>query len=469
MDDTNSFAFQGRFGFNPNAIDPIEERWDYFIEQILKGNVIPVIGPDMLIAEHKNCHQLIINQLAGAANIKPNHTSFSQLLFDKKFTNWLGNQNCTMDAIYRTILPQATQWPLTPHPLLKRLLETKRFPFVITTSFMPIVERCMREIYGENNVRVLQFNNDSQRSMKVDFGDIRNEKELERPTVFYMFGRLCSEPHRYVVTDMDMMEFCKTWMTGNGVPRTLTECLKKRYLLFLGGNYSDWLFRFIWFSMRHNSAENHRASMFVMPENSHLDLKGFENFLERLQAFTQHDPEAVITQIEQRLSKYDEQQEHESQSEYGFDVFLSYSRRDSEIANRLCEELKKREINVWFDDQTISRGDNWELAIKDGIPQSKLFVPLLTQTVMREYIEPHEYRAEWDVAANIAKRLGRRAFIIPVAENGFDFYDTNTKLPEQLKQVNAVWYTSGEDISNVADVIEKTLKELNEQKNKLNY
>ena len=88
---------------------------------------------------------------------------------------------------------------------------------------------------------------------------------------------------------------------------------------------------------------------------------------------------------------------------------------------------------------------------------------------MREYMEPHEYRAEWDVAAKIAKRLGGRAFIIPVAEGGFDFYDTSTKLPEQIKQVNAIWYTSSEDISNVADVIEKTLKELNEQKNKLNY
>ena len=106
MDNTNNFASEDNFVFRDNELDPIEERWDYFIEQILKGNVIPVIGPDLLIAEHKNCHHYIINKLAASAKIESYYTSFSQLLYDNTFKNWMTNRNFTIDTIYR-MLPQA--------------------------------------------------------------------------------------------------------------------------------------------------------------------------------------------------------------------------------------------------------------------------------------------------------------------------------------------------------------------------
>ena len=255
-----------------------------------------------------------------------------------------------------------------------------------------------------------------------------------------------------------------------GIPRNLTENLKKRYLLFLGGSYSDWLFRFIWFSMRHGATESHRASMFVVPDAESSNLGGFESFLERLEAFTQHDPEAVISQIEQRLAKIDEDQDKDktSKEETGYDVFLSYSRTDKEDAEYLYEELKKRGLNVWFDRLAIEEADNWRKAILTGIRQSKLFVPLLTCNITQECLETHEYRIEWSEAAEIAKRMGGRAFIIPVAELGFDFYDSMTNLPEQFTELNATSYATRDELADAADVIQRKLQELNELKNRLN-
>ena len=472
MEDKNNITSLEEFDFTEDLFDGNEERWNELITHITKGNVIPVIGPDLLTEPKngENFHQRLIDKLAQWGQVTTHPVSFSQVLYEGDFLSKLSKSKLNKDGIYKLLNQLLGKVSEPAHPLLVRLLKTKRFPFVITTSFTPVVENCMREIYGQDNIRVLQFNNDSKRSMQVGFGDIQNEKEMTKPTVFYMFGKVCAEPHRYVVTDLDMMDFCRTWLSGMGIPRNLTENLKKRYLLFLGGSYSDWLFRFIWFSMRHGATESHRASMFVVPDAESSNLGGFESFLERLEAFTQHDPEAVISQIEQRLAKIDEDQDKDktSKEETGYDVFLSYSRTDKEDAEYLYEELKKRGLNVWFDRLAIEEADNWRKAILTGIRQSKLFVPLLTCNITQECLETHEYRIEWSEAAEIAKRMGGRAFIIPVAELGFDFYDSMTNLPEQFTELNATSYATRDELADAADVIQRKLQELNELKNRLN-
>ena len=66
-----------------------------------------------------------------------------------------------------------------------------------------------------------------------------------------MFGRVGDSAHRYVVTDIDMLDFCSSWIADTqGRPGNLVSCLRNKYLLMLGNSYSDWLFRFIWYSLR---------------------------------------------------------------------------------------------------------------------------------------------------------------------------------------------------------------------------
>lgn len=454
------------FDFSSGRIDRTEKQWGELISQIQKGNVIPVIGPDLLIepVDGKNYHELIIDMIARSVKMDASPKSFSQLLYSKKFKQALTDWEMKSDDIYPLINSNFGDKAVPPHHLLKRLLETKRFPFVLTTSFTPIVEQCMNEIWGET--RVYQFNNDPQRSQKVGFGDIRYEADLSIPSVYYLFGKVSNEPHRYVLTDMDMMKFCQSWMTGNGVPRTLSECLRNRYLLFLGGTYNDWLFRFIWFSLRQSSIDRPNASMLVVKGGSPED-DSFEAFLERLETFTQNDPESVIEQLERRLSQLEEDQDYSRDEKT--EVFLSYSRSDQAIARRLYEELSARNVTVWFDFDAIGGGQDWEQAIESGIRHSMLFVPVLSKNIEREYFEIHEYRKEWSIAAEISGKMGGRTFIYPIAEDGFDFYNTNTNIPKAFKEVNATWFKTEEDIPAIADSILRVLSETKEQLSKLKY
>ncbi len=222
------------------------------------------------------------------------------MIYHPEFNKWTdGNPDFIYPLISEVLLQLIEQRTLQPSHLLMKLLKTRLFPFVITTSFSPVTEEAMREAWGGEQVRVLQYRNDSKRDLTVGIGDISCEAEMLQPTVYYMFGKCSAEPHRFVVSDLDMMDFCKSWLAGgNKVPRMLTEVLKKKYLLVLGNNYSDWLFRFVWYSLR-NTPDMMRNSMIV---NSSLE-PTLVNFLEQLQTFIKNDPATIIHEIVDRINK----------------------------------------------------------------------------------------------------------------------------------------------------------------------
>lgn len=76
-----------------------------------------------------------------------------------------------------------------------------------------------------------------------------NEEETKRPTLYYMFGKADGRSDSFVVTDTDMLKFSRSWMLPSDIssyakPAILSNILSKRYLLIIGYNYQDWLFRF---------------------------------------------------------------------------------------------------------------------------------------------------------------------------------------------------------------------------------
>lgn len=427
-------------------------RWNELIDAIVDGRVIPVIGPEFLTEiesdntlETANHHKQLIDVLAAACDVDENPQTFSQLIHSKSFKLATNEDKEIIYSLIPEVIDQiCEQGQLRPHCLLVKLLESRLFPFVITTSFSPVVEMVMKEVWADKEVRVLQYRNDSQRDLVCGVGDIQSEKDLRIPTVYYMFGRYSPEPHRYVVTDLDMMEFCKSWLTGGSkVPRVLTEALKKKYLLVLGSNYSDWLFRFIWYSLR-NTPDMMHSSLILRNDMEDSLL----SFLEQLQTFIERDPIHVIDEIERRVSQRLKQEEEELHAEKPqTDVFISYSRRDRHVVRRLVKKLREADLRVWFDEDDIPGGYDWQSMIRKGIKSTRLFVPVLSHNIEMEYIEDHEYRDEWLVAAERARKMGGRTFIMPLAEKGFDFNREETKLPEEFRVKNSFWYDIADDFS----------------------
>lgn len=428
--------------------------WDELIEKIIQGEVIPVIGPEFLAADPDDPekwidpHQYLIDQLAESHDMNSSYHSFSELLYDDHFPasqradiyDIIGDvfeKEINESAKSDVAIPEDSVFQ--PSELLVRLLKVCKFRFVITTSFSPLVEYAMKEIYGAKGVKVMTFSNNP-----IGNQDLKNVDDIQKPTVYYMFGKVCRQAKRYVIYDSDMLAFCRSWLSN--APSTLVNVLKNKYLLILGNNYSDWLCRFIWFSMKTELDTNPKGMIVNADE-------GLLQFLKRIDAFSQNDPKSVIdkieTLVEQKL-KSQEQLKYQK-PELNTDVFISYSRRDSMLAEALYKQMTEKGLRVWYDRENLGVGDRFMDEIKLSIRKTRVFIPILSHNIEDEKNQSHPYRTEWETAIDVASTYGRN-FIFPICEAGFDFYNSN--LPEKLQQHNADTYKQEEpDFTSFVDKV----------------
>ena len=61
-------------------------------------------------------------------------------------------------------------------------------------------------------------------------------------------------------------------------------------------------------------------------------------------------------------------------------VFISYSRKDSEFALKLSNDLKNQGVNTWLDQTDIPGGAEWDNAIEEALEASGKFLIILTKT-----------------------------------------------------------------------------------------
>ena len=59
-------------------------------------------------------------------------------------------------------------------------------------------------------------------------------------------------------------------------------------------------------------------------------------------------------------------------------IFVSYSRQDTEIAERLINDLARAERDYWLDTTAIKGGDDWILTIAEGIRNSYAMIVIVT-------------------------------------------------------------------------------------------
>ena len=432
MDTSLDFSIPGLDDIVPVQIDPNAAKWETLIDQIIEGNVIPVIGSDILM-DGINIEQYLIDLLAKNCCITSRPTNFSELLYDEKFKNreniyfWLSSF-CANNAT-----------KLRPSSLLKRILSIKQFPFVITTSFLPIVEVAMSEIWKDRKVKTMVFSNNPATTRLKGVGDIGKESDISTPTVYYMFGKACNSAHRFVVTDTDMLCFCSAWLSNESRPPVLSNVLKDKYLLVLGNNYPDWLFRFIWYSM--NLTEN-SVSPFSKTQGMMVNDKADDNlikFLNRLDTFTQKDPLFVVDKIEHKLKEREQEIEAHrfDKPQKDCDVFISYSRLDYKAAEALYESLTSKGLNVWYDKMKLKSGSDWMDEIEKAIDTSRLFIPILTDNTLNDGNDYHVYRKEWKIADRRAEGYGRR-YILPLASSAVDFYKAD--FPKSFLSANASFF-----------------------------
>ena len=71
--------------------------------------------------------------------------------------------------------------------------------------------------------------------------------------------------------------------------------------------------------------------------------------------------------------------DHDESSTKKYDLFLSHSSKDTEIANKVLDFLESKNIKCWMAPIDITPGRKWAEGIIEGIEQSRAFLIILTK------------------------------------------------------------------------------------------
>lgn len=413
-----------------------EQRFDALISAIENRDVLLVIGKGYEVnkdsdenkpqfaelGENSNLYDLILHQLC-----KENESDaidFSELNEDANFSFKQGNI-WRHKNLYESISQKIAGYELSVddvNPRLLSLLQTGYFRFVFTTSFSPLVEIAMKKQWGEDNVRVLNVMDKDTNNQDI----MDSQRDLLTPTVYYLFGK-AEGTNTFVATDNDALNILQRWQSKASGFKIL-QATSNKYLMALGCVQDDWLFRFIWYTLK--GQENlSKGSVSRYSESDSL-----ERYLRRNNILERKDADAFVDRIIQAL-KDKGADKPLKEPRGGCDVFISYSRKDGDVADAVYKALCDQGLDVWYDKYNLAgRGGDFLQAIFHAIKTSKMFVPILTPTISEQKAERHLYRLEWDCAVNeLIKQKGVRC-CVPLIDHDYNLYEKSFEdcIPEEI-------------------------------------
>lgn len=87
------------------------------------------------------------------------------------------------------------------------------------------------------------------------------------------------------------------------------------------------------------------------------------------------------------------------------DIFISYSTKDTTIAELLASQLRLKDLSVFLAHQTIDIGPRWETQVLDALRSCRLAIPILTpQSLSSDWVR-YEIGAFWALGKLVAPAL----------------------------------------------------------------
>ena len=408
-----------------------ERLWDQVLQFIEEGRVIPVVGPELLTLEAGGRTTHLYGYLAERLAKQLRITSSSGDTLNAVVCRYLA-EGGEIEDIYpalKRVMPPLDELSL-PAALIK-LAEIRPLKLFVSTTFDPLLAQALNRVrYGRQpKTEILAFSPNSTQDLP------RELEELDRATVFHLFGRLSSVPD-YAVTDEDLLEFMHALQSKTGRPERLFDAMVGSHLLIIGCAFSDWLARFFVRIGKHERLSLARGKTDVLADERAQQDDKLVHFLQHFSTRTKVFPGgavAFVNELHSRWTTAHPQGDKEpippkppprtpDDMERGA-VFLSYASEDRPTVGLIRDALEQAGIDVWFDRDELGGGDAWKSKILRNIESCCLFIPIMSSNTLTP--KRREFRTEWYYAReeHIKGRPDLR-FIIPVTID-----DTNAQSP----------------------------------------
>lgn len=130
------------------------------------------------------------------------------------------------------------------------------------------------------------------------------------------------------------------------------------------------------------------------------------------------------------------------------DIFLCYSRKDSQQALQLKTEIENLGYSIWLDKEDILPGQKWELNIRNAINDSRVVIVCLSSHWVSEKSFVHK---ELKTALEVMDLFPEdHAFIIPVKLDDCD-------IPDKLKDLQYVEISQRGYLDQLQQALEKAI------------
>lgn len=407
--------------------DGLDDFWDDLLEFIEERRVVPIVGPEVLLAD-------------GAGGREPFHAVLAGRLAEKLRVRLPDGADRTLDQVARAFLAQggrreeiyprlrsvARETHFEVPPALLALASIEAFDLFISLTFDSLLVEALDQVRfgGEARTQHLAFCPNRVEDLPAE------RAQLDRPVVYSIFGRLSAAPE-YVVTHEDLLEFSTQLQSEVRRPHLLFDELRSSHLLVIGSALPDWLQRFFLRITKNRQLSQQRSELeIVVGREARRDdalVAFFANYSYGTRLFD-IDPEGFVLELARRWSTSGRRAAPKAadpapgaamvQAEAGVpmapgSVFLSYSRDDLASVLALREALVRAGVDAWLDKDRLEAGDQYDQKIRRYIKTCAAFIPVISRNTERR-VEGY-FRREWKLA--VERGLGiadDAAFILPV-------------------------------------------------------
>ena len=422
--------------------------WDRLLDSLDERSVIPIVGPDLLQLEIDGNTTLL--DLYIARRLAENYSLPVDSLPGDRALNYvvcqLTRRRKDHYSICEDIFQIMKEASFRPSKSLRQLAEITDFNLFVSTTFDSLLEKAINEVRFGGTPGTMSI---AYSPKRVD--DLPASKDkLLKPTVYYLMGKL-SASGAYVISDEDLLEQVCDLQSPARRPERLFDELKKNHLLMLGVDYSDWLVRIFLRTAKGGrlSASATQGIFEILADSKTRQDAGLVSFLVHFSSQTRvFRTGGAVEFVDELWSRWRERHPDATfakEQPLGSDmprnaIFISYSREDLAAVQELKAGLEAAGLPVWFDQQSLKPGDNFNPQIEQFIARScSCFIPVISGHTERK--QEGFFRREWNMALERDRGIHfTRKFIVPVV---VDATAEPAVVPPRFSQLNYTWLPGG--------------------------
>ncbi len=295
--------------------------------------------------------------------------------------------------------------------------------------------------------------------------DINSQKDPAIPGIYNLMGNI--RGINFATTDEQSLEYVFELLNGSDViAKDLFDAIHKKSILFIGSSFPDWFMRFFIRILAKERFRNSSKTKYVACDSTLQDAE--------LIAFLETNATKVIP-ISAKEQDINGNKVYKSSIEFIHEiveqcdknglwrakevrykemVFISYSRDDKSLVERIRNEFEKNGISVFFDEDSLQTGDLYNLEIRKSIKTCDFFVPIISENAIKDKSR-YVYEKEWKGAIFLNGFNGYpniRPFIIDKT------LPTDDRIPEEIRNLNIETNLVFDDLGKT---IQKFIKENN--------